>query len=348
MKFIPLLLLALAVLVSCGRGGEAAEPGEAQNPANVNAVEPVEALNPANVNFVDERYELVSLIFRLAGRASHNGTDTDYQRGLNDRFDDLRNHPAVDYTRSRLPFAFDAVLRMAVHLERTEDGFALADNISFLIAEDGGIRWTRENAELFVNHLNDFYAESGFAEFFESHIPYYEAHTVRFIEEVYGGVNHEWFRQHGKNPDNMRVIITPGCSRNGYGASVFGDTPDDTVVYAAISVSSNYRTYHSFIIHEYVHSFANPIAEAWYAEDIVFRFWANASVDLRRWPSYTSGLIMAYEYVTRAYTILYMAESAGANPVHLLLHEKAIGFTRIAEVYAMITGEPVIDLTTDV
>lgn len=239
-------------------------------------------------------------------------------------------------------------MRMAAHLERTGKGFALVSNIDFLVAPLGEIRWTRENAPHFVELLNDFYNVSGFAAFFERHIAYFEEHTARFIAEVYGDVNHEWFRQHGLNPNNMRVIISPGCSFRGYAAWIFGDTPEDTIVYAAIPGTENYSRLFTLVIHEYVHAFADPIAEIWYAENETFRAWSNASVDLARMPFYPTGQIMANEYVTRAFTVLYMAENTRANPVLLLLNEKSNGFPYIFEVYAMVTGDTPIDLSGDV
>jgi len=65
-------------------------------------------------------------------------------------------------------------------------------------------------------------------------------------------------------------------------------------------------------------------------------------------PFYPTGQIMANEYVTRAFTVLYMAENTRANPVLLLLNEKSNGFPYIFEVYAMVTGDTPIDLSGDV
>ncbi|MCL2353049.1 MAG: DUF4932 domain-containing protein [Defluviitaleaceae bacterium] len=323
--FIPLLFI-LFLLAACGGGGyeenydlEISEPAASQ------------------VNFVDERYELVSLVFRLAGTPSHSTTQTSYQRALRDTFADFSDHPVVEFTRHYLTFGYDAILQMAVHLEKTGDGFALRSNIDSLVGDMSGFyRWTRANASTFVELLNDFYVESDFASFFERHIEYFELHTARFIEQVYSDVNHEWFRQHGLNPYNLRAIISPSCSRNGYASWVFGDNPEDTIVYACLPGALNYRGYLAFIIHEYTHAFANHIGEAWYAENEIFRSWADASVDLARMPFYSTGQVIANEYVVRAYTILYMVENQGVDPIPMLFNEISQGFTHIFEVYAMV------------
>ncbi|MCL2500357.1 MAG: DUF4932 domain-containing protein [Defluviitaleaceae bacterium] len=97
-----------------------------------------------------------------------------------------------------------------------------------------------------IELLNDFYTVSGFAAFFEENLDYYEAHTERFIGDINGDINHEWFRRQGLNPDNMRVIVSPGCSFHGYSAWLFGDAAEDTVVYAALPGAANYVAVRGF------------------------------------------------------------------------------------------------------
>jgi len=46
-------------------------------------------------HLVDERYELVALIFRLAGNIEYNEVKTKYQRKLNLQFENMKDHPAV-------------------------------------------------------------------------------------------------------------------------------------------------------------------------------------------------------------------------------------------------------------
>jgi len=288
-------------------------------------------------NFVDERYELVSLVFRLAGVYSHRTVSTVYQGKLNNQFSEFRNHPVVNYTTHNLHFGYDAVLNMAIHLEKADGRFALKDNINFLVAPLSGLtRWTDENATEFVELLNDFYIETDFAAFYLEHTDYYLDHTARFINEVYGAVNHEWFRRHGLNPDNLRAIVAPSDSRNAYASWLLGETLYDTVVYAVLPGAAYYGRFHPTVIHEYSHFIANPTADKWYAENEVFRKWSDDSVDLERLPTYSNGQIIAAEYVTRAYTILYMVENTGADPKRLMLNEIAMGFPYIEEVYAMI------------
>jgi len=173
---------------------------------------------------------------------------------------------------------------------------------------------------------------------------YFLEHSARFYDEVYSIINFEWFSQHGINPDNLRVVLSPASSRNGYGASVFGDTPADEVVYGGIPTSVDFRGFHSWVIHEFAHAIANPIADVWYLENAEFRGWAISSMDTVRYPAYSTSLIWAYEYLTRAFTILYFVESHDEDLVDLLISERRMGFDNIEYVFAMIAEHEIIGL----
>jgi len=294
-------------------------------------------------NLVDERFELVSLIFRLAGRHPYTSRDTEYQRALDETFEKFKSHPAVEYTRWSLVFSFDAPFGLAVHLQKVGDEFVLVDNIDFLMNDS---RWSRgDRITEFVRLLNDFYTDTNFGEFFQKHLSYFQEHTANFME-IYRNVNLNWFEQHGINPNNLRVIISPAGGAGGYGARVYGRVPEDNIVYAAILHLSDFDWFYNILIHEFAHSIGNPIAEQWYAENEEFRSWAHYSLDAVRQivPAYNSSLIIAFEYVTRAYTILYFAENGGINLVQAFLYEISQGFHHIQEVYAMITEHEMIDL----
>ncbi|MCL2852303.1 MAG: DUF4932 domain-containing protein [Defluviitaleaceae bacterium] len=294
-----------------------------------------EVLNVDRINFVDERVELVSLVFRLAGRREHNDRLTEYQRGLDEAFAKFRDHQLVVYTRENLAFGYCCILHMAIHLEETEQGFITRDNIDFLLEDVGGVyTWTGEKAAEFVGLLNDFYNETNFAEFFRGSMPYYLEISADFYEQLLGEVNLEWFRQFGVNPAYMRAVVSPSSGGFAYAGMAFGE--GDDIIYAAIPVTDNFWRFHRLIIHEFSHAVGNPIGEAWYAENEEFRQWSDSTVDLRRMPFYPNGLIIAREYVTRAFTVLYMAENSERSIAHYLREEFLRGFHYIEYVYAMI------------
>lgn len=272
-------------------------------------------------NMVDERFELLSLVFRLAGHEEYSDSDTAYQQQLESVFSGYREHQTIAYA-AELPFGYDAVFSFSVHIQKNGERFELIENIDFLVA-DG--RWTRQLATEFLELLNVFYTASEFAAFYQSNIEFYEEETQRFIDRAYFEINPEWFRPY-VDPENLRCIYSPSSTRNNYGATVNG-----TIVYCAVSGSGG------SIVHEYCHSFANPIARNWYEENAEFRNWCDDTINPVKLPNYGNGYTIAGEYVTRAYNALYYADH-GYAVLPLLLMEKGKGFPYIEDVYAMITS----------
>ena len=93
-------------------------------------------------------------------------------------------------------------------------------------------------------------------------------------------------------------------------------------------------------MHEFCHSFANPLAEQWYTEREDFRKLCDDSVDSERLAVYATGLTMAREYVTRAYHVLYDMQH-DADSLEALLsrerdHNVSNSFPYMAQVYEMV------------
>jgi len=297
-------------------------------------------------NAVYEQVELISLVFRLADSVAHwvfSDEDTDYQRSLEPAFRDFADHPIMertrDLTRTR-GIGFDAPIIFAIHLEKADGLFQFVYGARVWELDT---RWTPEIANEYLMLLNDFYIVSSFNAFFEENTAYFEWHSQRLHDELMGKINFGWFYQFGFNPASMRTIIRPSGTRGH-----FGPTFLDTINYAVIGQRTYPQNYGDLLpttVHEFAHSFANPIAEAWYEEDENFRnlMESAASTVTRYNPFYTGTITAAKEYVTRAFTILYLVENHDKDLLRLLLDEYNIGFRNIEAVYAMITEhEPMI------
>ena len=276
---------------------------------------------------VDKRYELMALVFRLAGAEEYSHTGTSHQKMIAQTFDKFSNHPAVEYAkhlRKTYGISFDAVFSFAVHIRQKGDGFIFADDIDSL--EN---RWIRDAAEAFLPLLSDFYKDTDYETFYKSNTAFYEAETERFVQEVLSGLNLEWFVQYGLEPANLHCIITPSFNEFNYAAIM-----NRGVVYVLLSVFSQHT-----LIHEYIHGFTKPIADDWYTNDLNFKQWCDeTAANPHLW--YIGN--MPWEYVTHAYTILYFADH-GANPIPLLFTDYAKGCRYIQEVYAMITNHVKVD-----
>jgi len=288
-------------------------------------------------NLIDERYELVALVFRLAEKQSHSELRNDHQKIVYETFKDFKKHPIVLYTKEHLDFSYDAVLKMAIHLKKIGDRFDLIGNHEALIFEDTiESRWTNENIHKFVELLNDFYKVTNYSTFFKSNTDFYMEHSKRFYQELFDDIDFEWFKRYGINPDNQRIILSPTDEPEGYGASISGDTPSDTIVYSCLAISDDYSKKLGIIVHEYMHFYCNPLGVVLYKENDSFKKWVEETTEKTPYTFYNSPEIIASEYLVRAYTIFYMIENGLGELNEWFEIEKSQGFTYIEEVYDLI------------
>ena len=292
----------------------------------------VNALNTVMAeNLVDERFELVSLVFRLAGDPNFSETLLGYQRTLEETFGSFSDHPVVEYARWLNAFiTHDAVFYMAVHLERTDYGFRLSDNIASLV-EDGG--WTPLAAVRFVELLNDFYADTNFSSFFRSNKGNYRRRSAEILEQS-TDLDREWFRQFGIEPDNLRLVVMPVWRAHGHRATVLGEIAGDTVSYVAIS-----HYFYRFTMHGFMQTLARPLGHYLYHNNEDFHRWSNDTVDPNRLPFHLTGQAVGYGYLTRALTWLYVAETQNrSSPVleHGIAGEARYGWIYITEVFNLV------------
>jgi hypothetical protein len=253
-------------------------------------------------NLVDERFELTALIFRLTGlRSEFDEVGTDYQREIATFFANFSEHPAVKLARTfdgknGIFVGYDAVVKFAVHIKKEENRFVFIDDINSMF--DSG-RWNESAAQEFLPLFNEFYIDTNYSDFYNSHIHVYEKITQKYIEESYRFIDFEWFKKH-TDLSNLRCIFTPSCTRYEFSATV-----NNKIIYAIVTKNG------SAIIHEYCHSFGNSLAHKLYNENVEFRKWCDDSVDTEKMPYYNNGWAISGEYGTRAYNIMYCCQCNG-------------------------------------
>ncbi|MCL2194591.1 MAG: DUF4932 domain-containing protein [Oscillospiraceae bacterium] len=286
---------------------------------------------------VDERMELVSLVFRLAGKnKDYRCTRTRYQRKLSRQFKPNNHHPAVLFARELIAEGGQAFF-FAMHLTKDGESFQLLPADPALVARmetampGQSWLWNMSIAAKFLPLLNDFYRDTNFAAFFRAQAAYYKRAAERYARKYLSHIDLAWFDRY-VNPAQLRCVLLPSLQWLNLGMTV-GD-----LVYAG--VCAGYTLGGSVIVHEFCHHFANPIAEQWYAQNSTF----NALCDEPILPNthamqYTPGLVMACEYVTRAFTVLYHVQH-GEAPAPLLRQEVSNGFPHIAQVYDMVKELP--------
>jgi len=274
----------------------------------------------ANPVTVDERFELVALVFRLANRSYYNDEKTEYQKELASVFATHKDHPAVAFACT-CSLHFDIIFSYACHLIKQKGVFALIDNLSELTREERG-HWTHKTAEEFLPLLNDFYRDTNFSEFFQAHTAFYEKSAAQFAKKYYSKIDLEWFRPH---IDPVKLHCVLGLSSCGYGALANGE--------AYVAVSEKLAAKHpDLILLVYCLPFAWPLANEWYAQNPDFKKLCDWDI-----VKGASVKIMARNYVAYAYVILYEVQHGGKLNKLLRKYEKQV-LSQIKQVYEMIAS----------
>jgi len=256
-------------------------------------------------NMVDERFELLALIARLAGNRMHTEASMPYQRSLFDKFENFKSHPAVAFAWWK-NFGGSGVFNLAMNLKKDDKGnWKLVDNISSLTGSDDMGHWSSDELNKFVSLVNDFYKATKFGEFYKKNIDFYKRETLKFQSHTIAKLNMDWFKRFGEPLDTYRIFFTPSDSQNNYAAMM-------TEGKYTNSLNSLGCPLH-VVIHEFCHTIGNPIADEWYKTNAKFKQWAVDGLKTVKGSGYwlpdNNGIMVAHEYVTRAYTILYLMEN---------------------------------------
>jgi hypothetical protein len=267
---------------------------------------------------VDERIELLSIVFRLAGNPEYNmNTLPAYSADIDRYFAPYKEHPAVRMAQALVRkngVSYDAVMSMAISLSQPPE---LKPLVVFS-AEVPERRWGVEGGEKFLALLRDFYRDSKFAEFYAAHGTMYRMAEARFATTL-ESVDFGWYsRFYGKAPDLIYHLVL-GMNNGGgnYGPRLVHD--DGTMELFSIigcwthddAGNPTYppeQGYLGTIIHEYSHSFVNPaVDEHWKDFKSVEPIYAAVMEKMRRM-AYGDAKTMVDESLVRAAVIVYFQD----------------------------------------
>lgn len=295
---------------------------------------------------VDERVELLSIVFRLANCYEYSSTAfKSYVDDINQHFEPYKNHPVVELAkrlREERGVSYDAVMKMAVHLSPPPQ---LTPAVTFTDSTPE-YRWGKENALKFAELLQQFYADADCKSFFEKHQSLYEASAER-LGELCQKVDVEWYeRFYGQQPDGRFVVVAAlGNGGGNYGPSAaFANGKKD--IYAILGTWNIDSTatpvyppqnYLSTLVHEFNHSFVNPIVDKHRDElakpsSLVF----PEVADILRQQAYGNAQTMLYEALVRAGVLKYMADhGTDSFDLHIgAAREEIKGFLQMGELVA--------------
>lgn len=219
---------------------------------------------------VDERVELLSIVFRLAGAQEFSSTQFKrYTDNIERYFAAYKNHELISYIkkiRKENGIGYDAVMKMAVHLGPAP-GFKPLVKLSDSVPEK---RWKMEKAQEFIRLLGKFYKDSRADVFFKANADIYKEVSKRFLT-IYDQLDLNWYKDfYGKSPKEKFIIINGvGNGGGNYGPDIFYKD-GKREVYAIMGTWTidstgmarfDLRDYFPTLLHEFNHSFVNYLTD---------------------------------------------------------------------------------------
>jgi hypothetical protein len=219
---------------------------------------------------VDERIELLSIVFRLADSKEYSSKKFKlYTDKIDNHFEKYKNHELIEFIkkiREENGTSYDAVMKMAIHLGKAPKFKPLVEFTNEVPEE----RWGKENSLKFIKLLQKFYKDSDCKRFFKENIKLYQTISEKFIP-IYNNLDLKWYLNfYGKEP-NEKFIIVNGLGNGGgnYGPdivfkngmrevyAIMGTWSVDSLGMAKFDVKDYFPT----LLHEFNHSFVNNLTE---------------------------------------------------------------------------------------
>lgn len=215
---------------------------------------------------VDKQVELLSIVFRLAGNKEYNATFFKrYTDKVENHFSVYKEHELIKFAsslRENNGISYDAVVSLAVVLDNNLN--PMTDFSSTLPDK----RWTKNDANKFIKLLKAFYKDAECEKFFRENMELFQEVSNRF-DSVYKTLDLNWFQSFygNKAEENFKIIVSPSCGDHNYGPSytlpntkkeVFAIMGTWKIDESGMPIYAK-DEYLPTIIHEFNHSFINPL-----------------------------------------------------------------------------------------
>lgn len=221
---------------------------------------------------VDQRVELMAILFKFAGNGEFNQNNFQpYIADIERHFGSFRTHEAVTIARGlreQYGLGFARVMAVAI---RVSDPPALRERVPF----DSVSGWTvpGDAARRFIEAARRFAVDSRATAFFEAHRPMYDSADARLRRSVERDADFRWFGDFYGVPSDRQFVVVPllANSETSFGPCV--RLPDQMECYSILGHTKTdsagfpiYNTGFEGVVHEFAHGFANPLGNARRAE----------------------------------------------------------------------------------
>ena len=266
-----------------------------------------------------ETVELMAILSRTAGfREYCMDMGGQYTKDTEEWFAPYKQHPTVLYLkelRNKYNIGYDAVMTMAINLETDGKKVTMTGEKLNL-----GNRWQNVEIDTFLVHLNQFYADTRFHDFHTLHQSFYDSVLRTFEKNVMQYFHQDWYpRFYGTEPtERFRVVIGFTNGGGNYGPSrQLPGHPKEVFAICGYNIDEktgkafeNGMDFASTIIHEFNHSFVNPLYAAnkelldSIGEKMLKRHYRGLSNQ-----AYRNAATVINESVVRAAVIIYMQKN---------------------------------------
>ena len=278
---------------------------------------------------VDERSELLSIVCRLSEYKEYvNNNVKNYTEDIDSCFAPYATLPLIDYAkeiRKTNGISYDAIAGLIPFMEIKNKKILFTQDAFKEISEKDS-RWNVDILSKYAILLNDFYKKVNFNRFFNKHSSLYSITETRFNETITSRLNLSWFDEtFGAGNTNFHIVLSLCNGPSNYGPS---NKKDD--YYAIVGVSSidsvglpYFEDYIiETIIHEFSHSYCNPICLKYKDEmhlifDTLFPY---VKKDLDK-----AYITLMFENLTRLSALLYLRDQQMLG-VHHIVREEQSGF----------------------
>jgi hypothetical protein len=293
---------------------------------------------------VDPRVELMSVIFRLAGNREYNLARVPaYAEDADKQFGKFRDHDAVKLARKLHEthgVSYDAVMGMAIHLTDATDPRLKLPLQPWPESLDQ--RWDAPEVDDFLAATRRFAKDTSFQEFIEQHRPLYQTTAARLRTLLDKETHLEWFDAYFGRRSQAGFTVVPALLNGGncYGPHFrAADGRED--LYCVLGVWQTdaqglpefTRDMASTVVHEFCHSYANPLVERHLdrlesSGDALFE---RVSARMQA-QNYGSGQTLLNESLVRVCVIRYLRRYEGeAAARRAIQEEKGNGFLWMPE-----------------
>lgn len=286
---------------------------------------------------IDERLELVSVVFRLAEAAEYMSCfSPQYINDINNYFALVKDHPLITFiqaTRETHSFGYSIAAKSAFMINISRKGITLDSGWDYSLEfnNEYSLYWTKDIFFKYYRLLQDFYKESNFHSFYINHQDYYSK-ALAESRQIVSKINMDWFADfYGK--DEVPVDIYLGLSIGGNNYSIHDITRHtywDGHLITIIGTMENDNHVSSMsddqlpiIVHEISHYYSSELLNDYYddlSQSMEFVF--SKTKEKMSSIGYSNARSIAGEWITDLFVNIYLYQNEGSNAYYVAENEK--------------------------